>query len=252
MKNRDRKSPTFANINLIGPCNFNCYFCIGKDVNLSANYNYIKTNFKYWGSFCKYLELCKINEIYKIYITGLNCDPFQYFYLGDLIDFLKEKGFVVGVRTNGYLCLKKTSLLKKFNGGISYTILSLDKGTHYKITGVKEIPNWKEIIPKSGENVRIAIVINKYNIREIMSLLEFASSFKNINYIQLRKISTDNRFFELKEDQIIFDKFFEEFKSNFKKVGSFFNSDEFMFKNKRVCFWKACRKSCSRLVCKNS
>lgn len=31
-KNRNREKYTFANINLLGTCNANCYFCLGKDI----------------------------------------------------------------------------------------------------------------------------------------------------------------------------------------------------------------------------
>ena len=31
-KNRNRKEYSFANINLLGNCNANCYFCLGKDI----------------------------------------------------------------------------------------------------------------------------------------------------------------------------------------------------------------------------
>ena len=32
VKNRNRNAYTFANINLLGHCNANCYFCLGKDI----------------------------------------------------------------------------------------------------------------------------------------------------------------------------------------------------------------------------
>ena len=32
IKNRNRQVPTFANINLLGKCNADCYFCLGKDI----------------------------------------------------------------------------------------------------------------------------------------------------------------------------------------------------------------------------
>ena len=31
-KNRNRGKFTFANINLLGKCNADCYFCLGKDI----------------------------------------------------------------------------------------------------------------------------------------------------------------------------------------------------------------------------
>lgn len=32
IKNRKRDKYTFANINLLGKCNADCYFCLGKDI----------------------------------------------------------------------------------------------------------------------------------------------------------------------------------------------------------------------------
>lgn len=45
-KNRNRQSPVFANINLQGPCNYKCYFCLGNDICLSDKLNYLNVNFK--------------------------------------------------------------------------------------------------------------------------------------------------------------------------------------------------------------
>ena len=44
-KNRNREKPVFANINLQGPCNYQCYFCLGKDISLGVCHNYLNKHF---------------------------------------------------------------------------------------------------------------------------------------------------------------------------------------------------------------
>ena len=147
-KNRNREKPTFANINLQGPCNLKCYFCIGCDFQSKIDDNYLNTHFTEWKNLDEYLMLLKRDGINKIYLTGQNTDPLLYKYLDELIEYLEMAGFTVGVRTNGLVANGKMEAINKLNGTISFSIHSLNPDTNELITGSRTIPNFKELDEK--------------------------------------------------------------------------------------------------------
>lgn len=161
-KNRDRDNPVFANINLQGPCNYQCFFCLGKDIKCLKS-NYLNVHFKEWKNFDNYLDICKKNNIKKIYLTGQNTDPLLYKYLLELIEYLKSKEFIVGIRTNGLLAIEKKKELESLNGTISYSLHSLNDETNFKITKVRKTINLDDINKFINRDYRIGIVVNRYN-----------------------------------------------------------------------------------------
>lgn len=62
-KNRTREKPTLANINLQGPCNYKCYFCLGKDISYGECHNYLNTHFNNWKNSQNYLDKYKQTKI---------------------------------------------------------------------------------------------------------------------------------------------------------------------------------------------
>jgi len=51
-KNRTRDKYTFANINLLGKCNVDCFFCLGKDIEqLLSQQSQMKDHFSNWKRF---------------------------------------------------------------------------------------------------------------------------------------------------------------------------------------------------------
>lgn len=238
-KNRDRKLPIFANINLLGECNANCYFCLGKDISTELKgKNQLETHFSRWENFKEFLSLCHKNKIKNLYFTGQTADGLQYKYLEEAVDFLQGIGFNIGVRTNGILAEQKMKTINQMNGGIGYSIHSLDDATNYKIMGTILQPKWEKIIPISGENVRISIVLGRYNIDEFFSLVEYISQFKNVRYIQVRRISTDTRYEELKKDILLYEQFYEEFEKAYPSYGNFYSASLHQLLGKEVNFWR--------------
>lgn len=56
-KNLHRDAPIFANINLLGKCNVDCYFCLGKDIDSEfKKHNQINTHYKDWENFSEFLD----------------------------------------------------------------------------------------------------------------------------------------------------------------------------------------------------
>lgn len=237
-KNRNRKEPVFANINLQGPCNYKCYFCLGNDICLSKKINYLNKEFSEWKDFDKYLDLCRQKNIEKIYLTGQNTDPLLYKYLQELIDYIKGKGFKVGIRTNGYLSLLKMNAINSINGSFSLSIHSLDSDTHYKITKIKNIPDWDKIIPLIKVPLRVSIVVNRYNENEIFSIIKYLSKFSNIRYIQLRCVATDTRYEELKNDMISYDNIKNMIEEKYSCIREFYTSKIYDIDGMEVDLWR--------------
>lgn len=247
-KNRDRESYSFANINLLGQCNADCYFCLGKDISEQLKgKNQLNIHYSNWNNFEYFLRQCKINRVSKLYLTGQTADGLQYKYLDEIIDHLQNNNFTVGVRTNGYLAEKKTRSINKMTDEIGYSIHSLIPEKNKIIMGKDYIPNWEKIIPLSGENVRVSIVLNRYNIDEFDNLIDFISSFKNVKYIQIRRISTDTRIELLQKDIDMYEEFYNNFKTKNKQTGNLFLAEQYTIKGKEVNFWRTVETRCNSL-----
>lgn len=237
-KNRNREKPSFANINLQGPCNYQCYFCLGRDISLGSCHNYLNKHFSKWKNFHKYLEKCKRDGIKKIYLTGQNTDPLLYKYLQELIEYLKDEGFHVGIRTNGVLALEKMDIINSLNDEVGLSIHSLTPDINKKITNHSIIPDWDMIIKKIKVPLRIAIVVTRYNKNEILSLIQFFSKYKNISYIQLRCIATDERYEELKEDIDCYKEVTSEIMEKFSYLRDYYTASIYDVYGIEVCLWK--------------
>jgi molybdenum cofactor biosynthesis enzyme MoaA len=245
-KNRNREKFTFANINLLGKCNVDCYFCLGKDIkDKLAGKNQLNVHFSEWQNFDKFLQQCKDAGIQKLYLTGQTADGLQYKYLSEIIDNLQSRNFIVGVRTNGYLALRKMNEIQKMDGGIGYSIHTLNPETNFKIMGTFDIPDWDKIIPLSGKNVRISIVLNRYNVNEFYDLVKYFSTFENVRYIQVRRISTETRLAELEEDIKLYEKFYIDFNNTHEKTGAFYLAQQYELFGKEVNFWRTVETSCN-------
>jgi len=245
IKNREREAPVFANINLLGKCNVDCYFCLGKDIPELLNiHNHNNVHFSEWKNFEQFLQQCKDANIKNLYITGQNTDALVYKYVGELIDYLQdEHGFDVGIRTNGYLAEKKIDIANKCKRSVGYSIHSLSSDTNYSIMKREDIPDWDNIL-KNTNNCRVSIVLNRYNVKEMPALLWYLAKFDNIKYIQVRKISTDTRLEELQIDRDIYEKFYkEEILDHVYPLGriyamyDFYGATAYDIFGKEVIFW---------------
>lgn len=237
-KNRNRERPTFANINLQGPCNLKCFFCIGCDFKEKTDANYLNTHFSEWENLDEYLDKLKRDGINKVYLTGQNTDPLLYRYLDELIEYLKEEGFVVGIRTNGILVKERIDAINKLNGTISFSIHSLNPDTSELITGSRIIPDLDNIDKIVKVPYRIAVVVSRYNVMEIEDMIKTLSKLKNVRYIQLRGIATDNNYEVYKEDIRLFNKLSEYFGKKYPKTREYYTSKIYNISNVEVSMWK--------------
>jgi len=191
--------------------------------------------------------MCKDKNISKLYLTGQTADGLQYHYLQEIVEHLKSRDFEIGVRTNGYLAMDKLYIIKQMNGEIGYSIHTLYPEINQKIMGRNTLPDWESIIPNSGDNVRVSIVINRYNVGEVEDLIYYLSRYDNVRYIQLRRISTDTRFDFHEEDIVVYEKFFKEFSSNYQQRSTFFGAEVFEVFGKEVNFWRTVETSCNSI-----
>lgn len=249
-KNRKRENFTFANINLLGKCNANCYFCLGKDISKELEgKNQLNVHFTEWKNFENFLKTCKESGVKKLYLTGQTADGLQYKYLQEIIDYLQSNDFLVGVRTNGLLAETKMSCIQSMKDEIAYSIHTLKPEVNKTIMGFSFIPNWDKIIPASGNNVRVSIVLCRYNIDEFDDLIKYISKFDNVRYIQVRRISTDTRYELLKEDITLYEQFYDKFSEEHKadRISDFYLAQRYMLYGKEVNFWRTVETSVNSL-----
>lgn len=155
-----------------------------------------------------------------------------------MIEYLKNEGFYVGIRTNGVLALEKMDIINSLNDEVGLSIHSLTPDINKKITNHSIIPDWDMIIKKIKVPLRIAIVVTRYNKNEILSLIQFFSKYKNISYIQLRCIATDERYEELKEDIDCYKEVTSEIMEKFSYLRDYYTASIYDVYGIEVCLWK--------------
>jgi molybdenum cofactor biosynthesis enzyme MoaA len=250
LKNRKRNRYTFANINFLGECNLNCFFCLGKDLEKEfSKYKTMETYYINFPNLSNFLLLCKEQDIQQIYLTGQNTDPLLYYYLADFINYLHNQKFYVGMRTNGQVAIKNLEIINKcdtcLGDAVSYTILSLNDKTARKISGEVN-PNWEHILESTIVPYRVSIVVTKYNINDIMDIIKFLSRLNNKpQYIQIRKISTDHRYKQLRKHIKAFSKVKKDL---FVSLYSMYELAPITkIEGLNVCFWETVRTSANSM-----
>lgn len=174
----------YGEILFAGRCNFQCFYCLGHEMHESTKCNTLSTHFSLWPNFGKWLIDLQKNNVKTIYLSSTNSEPLLYAYLSELIDFLQDEGFNVGIRTNGSL---NTKVCSKCKEEVSLSLQSLNPDTFEKITNVvlsfDFLENLKII---ENDNIRVSIVVNRYNYNEIFDMLDQLKDF-NLRYVQLRQ-----------------------------------------------------------------
>ena len=174
----------YGEILFVGQCNFKCFYCLGHEMHESTKCNTLNTHFQEWPNFGKWLYKLKRHNVKTIYLSSTNSEPMLYAYLSELIDFLQELGFNVGIRTNASYDLLVCDKCKE---EISLSLQSLNPETFEKITGVSLtfdfLNNLRQL---TNPNVRVSIVVNRYNKNEIFDTLHQLRPF-NLRYVQLRQ-----------------------------------------------------------------
>jgi molybdenum cofactor biosynthesis enzyme MoaA len=245
-KNRNRDPYSFANINLLGKCNADCFFCLGKDIeHLLCKQNQMDMHFLNWARYEEFLKLCKQHGIEKVYLTGQNTDPTLYPYLAALIGHIQSYGFACGIRTNGLAVTDRTlEAIRLCREEIGYSIHTLDPMTQKMIMGVKKIPDWGKLLYESGDNVRVSIVLNRCNEYELFDILRFTRNFSELRYIQVRRISTDTRLDVLAPDIAAYERVYTTVSRAFPLKKRFVTDAEvYDIYGQDVVFWRTIKTS---------
>lgn len=238
-KNRTREPPSFANINLIGQCNADCYFCLGKDIEkeLSAVGDMNAVHFSEWKKFDEFLGNCDSAGIKNIYITGQNTDALLYKYIDDLILYIQGRGMLVGIRTNGLLADGKLDTINKCKRSVGYSMHTLRPDTAMKIMGVSRIPDWNTLLKETKQS-RVAIVITRYSVEEFFDIVEYIRQFPNVKYIQARRICTDTRAAELNKDIQVYENLFSQIEREHRFLRRFYGAEIYDVGGAEVTFWR--------------
>lgn len=164
-------------IEVTNRCNLQCIHC----------YNSSSQNEKYQlkkESLLSFLDEIDTLGTFNVFFTG--GEPFVREDFNEILNYTYDKGFEIGILTNGTLLdLEKLALLKKINP--KFVAVSLDSLDGDKYKSIREIDNKKTIesilkLKDTGINVRINIVLfDKLNdsYEDIKNLLEF---FKDHNF----------------------------------------------------------------------
>ena len=174
----------YGEILFVGQCNLKCFYCLGHEMHESTKCNTLNTYFKDWPHFNEWINKLLENNVQKIYLSSTNSEPLLYSYLSELIDYLQDLGFKVGIRTNASL---DTSVCSKCKEEVSLSLQSLNPETFKKIAEVPLNFDFLENLRKiDNDNIRVTIVVNRYNYLEIFDMLNKLKDF-NLRYVQLRQ-----------------------------------------------------------------
>lgn len=165
LKNTDIPRIDYGEIYFTGKCNLKCFFCI-KDEMDEEVYDRTLDDFNDWKGFNDWIKFLKSNRVPKIYLSSTSTEPLLYRNLDKLILHLQNNGFRVGIRTNASIknCSETLSLCDE---EISVSLQSLNPETFKKITkrnlNFDIIETLKNIKLKDNANMRVSIVVNRYN-----------------------------------------------------------------------------------------
>lgn len=232
----------YGEILLLGRCNCRCYYCLSEEMGKLKvdNESQLEIHYSKWERFEEYIKKLKDNNISIVYLSSVLTDPLLYKYIKELVDYLSSMGFRVGIRTNGYKAMINKEVFKGLDSEISFSINSIKNETNKKICGVWDIPDWGSIfslLDSVNKNCRVSIVVNKYNSGEILDTLEYLSNYRNISYVQLRKIYRYKGIVD-SADIVSFNRVVDELKCRSKKLDSYYESDVYEYKGLNISIWR--------------
>lgn len=237
----NKKELNYGEILFIGNCNYKCYYCICNEMKKMQKNKEIYNNqhFSNWRNFEQFLSRLETANCQTIYLSSTSSEPLLYKYIDELVKYLNDRGFKLGIRTNGTIITKKLSLFEKFNGRISISLNSFNADTNKLIAGSSLMPDWQTIFDYFNKNnimARISVVIVPENCHEIKDMLEIICKQKCIKYVQLRKrYSYYNRQENSEDKSFNYVKNF--IQENCKIESNYYESPIYKYKNLSVSLW---------------
>lgn len=242
-KRRERSGPAFANINLLGRCNANCYFCLGKDLgNLIGGRNDTAIHFIEWPRWREFLYSLCAAAVRKVYVTGQNTDALLYEHLDELVSCLQSCGFDVGLRTNGLLAPSLMTTINDCRAETGYSINSLRPDTLHTMMGWRKVPDWDAILAAT-KRPRVSMVLGRYNVDELLDVVRLVRRHPHVRHMQARRISTDTRQVELLPDVKAFERLHERVAEQYPLVREFYGAPIYLIDGVEVTFWRTVQTS---------
>lgn len=228
----------YGEIYFLGQCNFHCFFCIQKELEPQYFQDTMTKHFTKWPNFEDYLAQLTANHISTIYLSSVNTEPLQYKYVDELTNYLINKGFDVGLRSNGSLALKHIDTINKMKAEVSFSVQSLNPETQYKIAKNRVVPNFKKILNTiTNNNVRLTILVNNYNASEIFLMLAYFRKFTNVRCVQLRRLYKYYKNESFVVDQEAFDDVLAVMNKIGERKTDFCSNPVFDYHGLSVSFW---------------
>ncbi|CAF0832645.1 unnamed protein product [Rotaria sordida] len=180
----------FGNILFSGPCNQKCPFCIGHQL-VETPKNLRKETL---ANLDEFISLIKQSETSKIILTGTRTDPQLYKYEEKLINRLRHDlpNVHISLHTNGLLAIPKIKTFRMYDS-CTISINSFHPQTYYKLHGVKQMPNLKNILQQATNiPIKLSCILTEDNIHQVEEYLQTAKKL-GIKRIALRHLYGDDR-----------------------------------------------------------
>lgn len=160
----------FANILFSGPCNQRCPFCIGQQLAPALNHPNLD-EFPPHGT-DSLISLIRKHGIKQITFTGIDTDPQLYWYEEELLNWLRAElpGMQISLHTNGQLAMEKVEVFNQYDRA-TISMPSFNRGTFYRMTGVRHMPDLAEIMRAARIPLKMSCVLTEQNVGESETFL---------------------------------------------------------------------------------
>lgn len=175
----------FGNIHLSGPCNRECYFCIGQHMMALDALNTLDT----WPlpGLDNFVTECRRHGVTEVNLTGTNTDPLLFKHHAKLTAYIRKTipGVSLGIRTNGALITSKPDIWRLYDKA-SITLPSFDQAVYLKQMGKGTVPDIKTILGMGGPIPKVNIVLGPENRCDITDTLSHLAKL-GIRKVNLRE-----------------------------------------------------------------
>jgi pyruvate-formate lyase-activating enzyme len=134
-----------SNIHFSGPCNLDCYYCIGQFMPQLENHNSLNTAPEDMAGLDKFIAEVKARGIHEVTLTGTNTDPLLYKHIAALAEYLRAEipNLRLGIVTNGQKLWHWNSALAKTFSRVVLSVPTFDRDLYKTIEGGGHPPSMK-------------------------------------------------------------------------------------------------------------
>lgn len=188
----------YGELYFTGPCNFACFYCIGREVHADEKVNNaMRQHFSQWPGYHEWKADLHAAGITTVFLSSTVTEPLIYRDLDELVDDLITDGFDVGLRSNAsMLTLDTIPTLRKMRAEISLSLQALDDETHQLITGrpvTVDLHTVLNMLHEAHIRYRVTVVVNTFNEHQIGGMLNALQPYADdITYVQLRRYYSVN------------------------------------------------------------